>query len=93
MLVLYIGDRGESLRPLGIRTAVELAELDWSEGEEYFKGIDRNTLIESIAAALNLGELQVRHLIRSISNDATVDFLASLWSDDNRVRSSKSAPQ
>ena len=82
LLVLYIGDRIEKLRSTGIRTAVELAELDWSEGEEYFKGIDRDRLIEVIATALNLGQLEVRHLIRSVSNDATVDFLASLWSDD-----------
>ncbi len=82
LLVLYIGDRIQHLRALGIRTAVELAELDWSEGESYFKGIDRNELILSIASALRLDELQVRHLVRSISNDATVNFVASLWSDD-----------
>jgi hypothetical protein len=82
LLVLYVGDRIEKLRSTGIRTAVELAELDWSEGEEYFNGIDRDSLIDAIGTALNLGPLEVRHLIRSVSNDATVDFLASLWSDD-----------
>lgn len=81
LLILYVGDRIQALRPFGIRSAVELAQLDWSEGEEYFEGINREMLLERLGKALGLEDVEVRHLIRSVSNDATVNFLASLWSD------------
>jgi hypothetical protein len=39
LLVPYVGDAIQKLRPLGVRGAVELAEFDWSSDDEsYFKG-------------------------------------------------------
>lgn len=83
LLLLYIGDSIEKLRPLGIRSAVELAEIDWSrDDKEYFSGFSPAEAIQKISETLGLEQQGVRLLIRSISEDATVNFLGALWSDD-----------
>jgi hypothetical protein len=83
LLVLYIGDAIHKLRPLGIRSAVELADLDWAiDDKTYFVGFTYDEAISRIATALNSDERTTRLLIRSISQDATVGFLGELWSDD-----------
>lgn len=84
LLTLYIDKAIQNLRPLGIRSAVELAVIDWEndEDEGYFSGLDRNEVIKRIASSLNMDETATRSLIRSISDDATVRFLGSLWSYD-----------
>lgn len=82
LLILYIGDGVKKLYPLGIRSAVELAEFDWSEDDrEFFSGFGRDEAIRKIANTLETDELTVRLLIRSISEDATVNFLGELWSE------------
>ena len=84
LLILYIGEAVEKLYPLGIRSAVELAEIDWSKDDkDYFSdGLSRDQAIQSVASALQTDEQSVKLLIRSVSEDATVNFLGALWSDD-----------
>jgi hypothetical protein len=83
LLVLYIGDAIQKLRQLGIRGAVELADLDWAiDDKTYFDGFTYDEAISRIATALNSDERTTRLLIRSVSQDATVGFLGELWSDD-----------
>jgi hypothetical protein len=82
LLILYIGDSVKRLYPLGIRSAVELAEFDWSEkDQEFFSGFSRDEAIRKIAETLEVDQLTARLLIRSISEDATVNFLGELWSE------------
>lgn len=83
LLAVYIGDKAESIRALGFRSASELAEIDWSKDEaEYFSDFTRDDAIKEIAAALKTETLQTRMLIRSLSEDITVELIATLWSDD-----------
>lgn len=83
MLILYIGEAVEKLRPLGIRSAVELAEINWSKDDpEFFGDLTHSQSIQSIASALKMDEQSVRLLIISLSGDATVNFIGALWSDD-----------
>lgn len=83
MLILYIGEAIEKLRPLGIRSAVELAEINWSKDDkEFFGDMNYDQAIQSIASALKMDEQSVRLLIISLSGDATVNFIGALWSDD-----------
>jgi hypothetical protein len=83
LLMMYIGEDVQKLYPLGIRSAVEIAEIDWSEDDKtFFSGFTRGQAIQKIAALLNSDELSVQMLIKSISVDATVNFLGALWSED-----------
>jgi hypothetical protein len=83
LLMLYIGEDVRKLYPMGIRSAVEIAEIDWSEDDKtFFSGFSRDEAIQKIASALNHDELTVKLLIRSVSVDATVNFLGALWSED-----------
>jgi hypothetical protein len=83
MLILYIGEAIEKLRPLGIRSAVELAEINWSRDDpEFFGDMTHDQAVDSLASALKMDEQSVRLLIISLSGDATVNFIGALWSDD-----------
>jgi hypothetical protein len=83
MLILYIGEAIERLRPLGIRSAVELADINWSkDDQDFFGDLTPAQSIQSIASALGMEEQSVQLLIVSLSGDATVNFLGALWSDD-----------
>lgn len=83
LLALYIGQSIEKLRPLGIRSAVELAEIDWSrEDKDSFFGFTYDEAIKRIAESLDRDEQSTKLLVRSVAEDATVNFLGALWSDD-----------
>ncbi|MBB5344209.1 hypothetical protein [Tunturibacter empetritectus] len=83
LLVVYIGEKAEKIRLLGFRSAGELAEMDWSkEDSDYFSDFTREQAIGQIADALEMDVLQVKMLIRSLSEDITVSLIATLWSDD-----------
>jgi hypothetical protein len=81
LLLLYIGEDMKKLYPLGIRSAVELAAFDWyRDDDKFFLEISYEDAIKKIAEVLCRDELTVKLLIRSISEDATVNFLGELWS-------------
>jgi hypothetical protein len=62
----------QKLYPLGIRSAVELAEFDWSQDDEhFFSRLSRQEAITKIANVLGTDEISIKLLIRSISEDAT----------------------
>lgn len=83
LLILYIGPKIESIRSLGFRSAGELAEINWSKDDkDSFSQFSYEEAIQEIASALGMEVIQVRMLMRSISEDISVSLLATLWSDD-----------
>jgi hypothetical protein len=84
LLVVYIGERAKELRILGFRSASELAAIDWNKDdtESFFSDFTRDDAIKEIASGLKMEVVQARMLIRSLSEDITVNLLATLWSDD-----------
>lgn len=83
VLLVYLGEKTERIRPLGIRSAGELAALNWFKDDPaYFTGFTLEDAVREIAALLEMQEPQVRMLISTLSEDVTVSLLATLWSDD-----------
>ena len=84
LLVLYVGESINNLRPLGIGSAVELAGIDWfsEDDDEYFVGFTYDEAIGMIASAVGKNEKNAGLLVRSLSEDATVKFLGVPGSDD-----------
>jgi hypothetical protein len=60
--------------------------MDWSEDDpKFFSGFSQTQAIDGISATLEMEVEAVRMLIRSISEDVTVGFLGTLWTEDTPV--------
>ena len=81
ILVLYLGDRVERLRPLASRCAVEFATIDNRLHSDDPKEVAlAETLVKSVAARLDLPEEAVRNLAFQLNNDPVVEFIWDHWS-------------
>jgi hypothetical protein len=83
LLLMYVGENIKKLRPLGIRSAVELAFLGWRTDEpKYHYEMSHTDAFKCVATATETSVENTKLLIRSLADDLTVEFLASLWTDD-----------
>jgi hypothetical protein len=78
VLFNYVGIKVEGLRPLGIRGALELSDVNELLADEKTKdqGID---LVRLIAMAIGQPEEGVRNLIQTVEDDYQVQFIGELW--------------
>jgi len=75
-LALYVGDSISALRPLGIRGAVEMAEL---YRRRQHRGDPLPAPSGEVADALKIGTEAVTNLARNLAHDPVVTFLNRLW--------------
>jgi hypothetical protein len=75
-LTLYVGDSVSALRPLGIRGAVEMAEL---YRRRQHRGDPLPAPSGEVADALKIGTEAVTNLARNLAHDPVVTFLNRLW--------------
>ena len=68
-LVCYVRDKRPKLALLGIRGAIELAQVEAGA-----------SVLPKIAAALEVTDPEVKSLIGTIHGDATTEFLSEMWS-------------
>jgi hypothetical protein len=78
-LYIYIGDKIDQLRPLGIRSGMELTDtFDLIESDDLTPEEGR-VLLSSIAQKLGMDELATRNLMFAIEGDAHFQFVRELW--------------
>jgi hypothetical protein len=80
LLVVYIGDKSEHLRAIGIRGAVEFSTVrdNLEDAATHDVGI---SVVAMIAKTLDEGEEGVTNLLQTLDEDLQMQFIASLWGD------------
>ena len=80
ILFLYLGDKVEQLRGIGIRGAIELAEIGEKLNHPDTR-VQATKMLELVAEKIEQPPEAVRHLITTLSEDVQVDFISTLWGE------------
>ena len=80
ILFLYLGDKVEQLRGIGIRGAIELAEIGEKLNHPDTR-VQAKKMLELVAEKIEQPTEAVRHLITTLSEDVQVDFISTLWGE------------
>jgi hypothetical protein len=80
ILVLYVGESIDKLRPPAIRSAVEFATIDSRlHGDDPEEAALAAQVITSTAQRLGMTESEVRNLAFQLNNDPVVEFIWDHW--------------
>jgi hypothetical protein len=80
ILVLYVGESIEKLRPPAIRSAVEFATIDSRlEGNDPKEAALAGQIVTSTAERLGMTESEVRNIAFQLNNDPVVEFIWDSW--------------
>ena len=88
ILFNYVGDKIEKLRPIGIRGAMEVAELDYriKDFNDPNAQNDAKAMAEVIGGKLEQDPIAIKNLIHTLTTDPRVNFIWTLWGDALKVR-------
>lgn len=80
ILVLYVGESIDKLRPPGLRSAVELATIDSRlDGDDKDEAALAGQVVTSTAKRLDMTEAEVRNIAFILNNDPVVEFIWDQW--------------
>lgn len=83
LLFIYLDDNMVKLKPLGIRGAIELAEIEIAlDSKDETEKNHANSMISIISNKINEKEDSVKSLIRKLYTDTHVEFIWSLWGEE-----------
>ena len=80
ILFLYLGDKVEQLRSIGIRGAIELVEIGEKMTESATKD-QAEKMVDLIAKKIEEPPVAVENLIATLSEDVQVEFIWTLWGE------------
>ncbi|MBI5477103.1 MAG: hypothetical protein HY964_10260 [Ignavibacteriales bacterium] len=82
LLFNYVGDKYEKLRTLGIRSSIEVAEIqDYLYDEDPKEKMKGEKIIELVAAKLEEDKQGIYKLVDTIAEDPQVLFIWELWEE------------
>lgn len=82
MLFVYVGERIAQLRPIAVRSAIEVVEIgEMLDSEDPGVRGRGEALVSLLAQKLEEDEAGVRKLIDTIRLDAQVQFVSRLWTE------------